>query len=48
MLELLLARKFGVLPSDIVARVANAKQGELEHWVDRTLSATTLESVFES
>ena len=40
--------RFGVLPVSVTARLASAGERELADWADRVLSATTLDSVFES
>ena len=41
-----LTTKFGPLPAAVLTRVASASRGELANWVDRVLSAATLEDVF--
>jgi hypothetical protein len=41
-----LTRRFGELPLWVEARLAEAKPEQLEHWGERILDASTLESVF--
>jgi predicted transposase/invertase (TIGR01784 family) len=48
LLQRQLTLKFGSVPADVAGRVASATDEELANWADRVLSATTLESVFES
>jgi len=42
----LLARRFGVLPAEVEARLREASSDELDRWTDRVLDAPTLEAVF--
>jgi predicted transposase/invertase (TIGR01784 family) len=42
-----LTLKFGPLSAEVAARMASATDDELLKWLDRVLSATTLDSVFE-
>jgi 3-deoxy-D-manno-octulosonic-acid transferase len=41
-----LARRFGALPPETVARIGAASVGEVEAWLDRVLDAGSLEAVF--
>jgi predicted transposase/invertase (TIGR01784 family) len=41
-----LALKFGELPSQVEARIASATETDLDLWLERLLSADTLEAVF--
>lgn len=45
--ERLLRLKFGELPADVRARVAQAKSAELERWAERILCADSIALVFE-
>jgi hypothetical protein len=42
-----LAIKFGSVPAEVLARMASATEEDLSNWLDRVLSATTLQSVFD-
>jgi hypothetical protein len=44
----LLARRFGVLPEAVTARVMDAGREELERWGDRVIDAASLDDVFAS
>ncbi len=46
LLQRLLARRFGPLPSDVVAHLGAATTEQLERWGDRVLDAASLEDVF--
>jgi predicted transposase YdaD len=46
LLQRLLARRFGALPAEVLARLAKASLEELEAWGDRVLEAKSLEEVF--
>lgn len=46
LLQRLLIRRFGALPSDVVARISSASQEQLESWSDRILDATHLDDIF--
>ena len=46
LLQRLLVRRFGELPSDILERIAAASTEQLELWGDRVLDAKTLAEVF--
>ncbi|MCF8167324.1 MAG: DUF4351 domain-containing protein [Rhodoferax sp.] len=46
MLQRQLVRRFGALPSEIVAQVAAATSAQLERWGGRVLDAATLTEVF--
>jgi flagellar biosynthesis/type III secretory pathway protein FliH len=46
LLQRLLARRFGVLPADVLQQISEAKPGQLEAWCDRVLDAKTLGDVF--
>jgi hypothetical protein len=48
LLQRLLSRRFGPLPSDLVARIRAATTEQLEGWGDRILDATSLEEVFRA
>jgi hypothetical protein len=48
LLQRLLVRRFGALPSEVVARIGSASAEQLERWGDRVLDATSLEAVFEA
>jgi flagellar biosynthesis/type III secretory pathway protein FliH len=48
LLHHLLTIKFGALPGDVTARVANASSAELLRWSERVLTADTLAGVFET
>lgn len=41
-----LQRKFGHVPEPIAARVASASSDDLDRWLDRILTAPTLDDVF--
>jgi hypothetical protein len=47
LLECLLAKKFGALPPEVVARLRGAGTVELEAWGERLLDAASLAEVFE-
>lgn len=42
----LLAAKFGTLPAAVVDRVRSADTDELDAWMPRVLTATTLNDIF--
>jgi hypothetical protein len=46
LLQRLLARRFGPLPTAVIARIAAASVEEIETWGDRILDATSLDEVF--
>ena len=46
LLQRLLTRRFGTLPSDITGQIATATPAQLELWGDRVLDATSLQEVF--
>ncbi len=46
LLQRLLARPFGALPTEIVSRISAATSSELERWGDRALDAVTLDAIF--
>jgi flagellar biosynthesis/type III secretory pathway protein FliH len=46
LLQRQLTRRFGPLPSSVVARIAKAPVPEIETWGDRVLDATSLDEVF--
>jgi hypothetical protein len=46
LLQRLLARRFGPLPSDLAARISSATTEQLERWGDRVLDAASLDEVF--
>jgi flagellar biosynthesis/type III secretory pathway protein FliH len=41
-----LARRFGVLPNQILETIAAASAGQIENWCDRVLDAQSLDEVF--
>ena len=45
-LQRLLARRFGPLPSEVIARISGAAVEEIDLWVDRVLDARSLDEVF--
>jgi hypothetical protein len=46
-LQKLLAKRFGAIPLDITARIANASLDQIEHWFDKAIDADTLTDVFQ-
>jgi hypothetical protein len=46
LLQRQLTRRFGPLPSSVVARIGAASVPEIETWGDRVLDATSLDEVF--
>ena len=44
-LQRLLARRFGPLPSEVITRISGASIEEVEIWCDRLLDATSLVEV---
>jgi hypothetical protein len=46
LLQRLLVRRFGALPSEVVGQIAAANAAQLELWGDRVLDAASLEEVF--
>ena len=46
LLQRLLIRRFGTLPSNLVAQIGSATQEQIESWSDRILDAASLEEVF--
>jgi hypothetical protein len=46
LLQRLLTRRFGPLPSSVVARIAAGSVPEIETWGDRVLDAKSLDEVF--
>jgi len=46
LLQRQLARRFGPLPSDLVAMIGAASADQIETWGDRVLDAECLEAVF--
>ena len=46
LLQRLLARRFGPLPTAVIARIAAATVEEIETWGDRVLDASSLDEVF--
>lgn len=45
-LQRLLAKRFGILPPEITAKIAAASADQIEIWLDRLLEAESLESLF--
>jgi hypothetical protein len=46
LLQRQLARRFGPLPTAVIARIGAASVPEIETWGDRVLDATSLDEVF--
>ncbi len=46
-LERLLQRRFGILPTQVAERLRHASTTELETWAENVLDAETLDQVFE-
>ena len=46
-LQRLLARRFGVLNSNVISLISNAPVEDIEMWVDRVLDAETLDDIFK-
>jgi flagellar biosynthesis/type III secretory pathway protein FliH len=46
-LQKLLAKRFGAIPLDITAQIANASLDQIEHWFDKAIDADTLTDVFQ-
>ncbi|WP_434735744.1 DUF4351 domain-containing protein [Accumulibacter sp.] len=44
----MLARRFGAIPPEMVARIAGAPREEIERWLDRVLDARSLDDIFGS
>lgn len=47
-LQRLLSRRFGPLPSNVIARIDSATPDQIESWLDAVLDAPHLESIFGS
>lgn len=47
LLQRLLVKRFGPLPSAILVRISDADRTQLELWCDRVLDAATLDDVFD-
>ena len=45
-LVLVLERRFGKLPSDLLRRVSEAKAAQLEGWLERAADGATLDAIF--
>lgn len=45
-LQKLLTKRFGVLPTHVLAEIAAASARQIDVWVDRVLDAVSLEEVF--
>ena len=45
-LQRLLAKRFGVIPADTIALIANAPVVDIERWFDRAIDAKHLSDVF--
>ena len=45
-LLLVLERRFGPLPSDLLRRVSEAKAAQLEVWLERAADGATLDAIF--
>ena len=48
LLQRQLARRFGALSSEVVAKIAAASSRQLELWGDRVLDAPSLDAVFQA
>ncbi len=48
MLQRQLTRRFGPLPTEVIARISGATVEEIDLWADRVLDARTLDEVFRS
>ena len=48
LLQRQLARRFGALSSDVVAKIAAASSRQLELWGDRVLDAPSLDDIFQA
>ena len=48
LLQRLLVRRFGALPTAVVGQIAEATSAQLELWGDRVLEARSLDEVFRS
>jgi hypothetical protein len=46
-LQKLLAKRFGAIPFDITAQIANASLDQIEHWFDKAIDADKLSDVFQ-
>jgi hypothetical protein len=46
-LQRLLAKRFGVIPVEIVALISQAPLEDIERWFDRAIDAKALPDVFE-
>jgi hypothetical protein len=44
----LLTRRFGPLPTEVIARFATATLEDIENWADRLLDAQSLDEVFRT
>ncbi|MDD2740472.1 MAG: DUF4351 domain-containing protein [Methylomonas lenta] len=47
LLQRLLVRRFGALPSDTLAKISTANTNQLERWADKVLDAAILDEVFD-
>lgn len=47
LLQRLLVRRFGALPSDVLAKISTANTSQLERWVDKVFDAAELDDVFD-
>lgn len=45
-LQRLLSKRFGQLPVDVLARIANATPDQIESWLDAVLDAPRLDAIF--
>ena len=45
-LQKLLTKRFGVIPSDITARIASASREQIESWFEQAIEAGRLDDVF--
>lgn len=46
-LQKLLSRRFGAIPAELTAKIANASLEEIERWFDLAIDATRLADIFE-
>ncbi|MFZ4540105.1 DUF4351 domain-containing protein, partial [Propionivibrio sp.] len=45
-LQKLLTKRFGAMPSDVLAKLAAADAAQIDAWLDLVLDAPSLESIF--
>jgi flagellar biosynthesis/type III secretory pathway protein FliH len=47
-LQRLLTKRFGIISSDMTAKIAGASTGQIELWLDQVLDAHSLDDLFGS